>query len=131
MKTSEIDPATFRFVAQCLNHCDTARPGKFKYQLKIVIQPSMTFVLYLALLQCVRTRQNNFPYHNIKNCFWNAVSYPDAFSCPPSIVKVLLLNVFVERVRGGHQMELDFRLIMTSYWSDEYKRPTTSSPSTN
>jgi hypothetical protein len=26
MKPSEIDPATFRFVAQCLNHCATACP---------------------------------------------------------------------------------------------------------
>ena len=32
MTPSEIEPATFRFVAQHLNHCDTAVPNKNEYQ---------------------------------------------------------------------------------------------------
>jgi len=31
MTRSEIEPATFRFVAQHLNHCATAVPGYFGY----------------------------------------------------------------------------------------------------
>jgi hypothetical protein len=34
MTPSGIDPATFRFVALCLNHCDTACP-----QLKGMVEP--------------------------------------------------------------------------------------------
>jgi hypothetical protein len=31
MTPAEIEPATFRFVAQCLNHCATARPDLYLY----------------------------------------------------------------------------------------------------
>jgi hypothetical protein len=33
MTAAGIDPTTFRFVAQCINHCSTASPNRKEYQL--------------------------------------------------------------------------------------------------
>jgi hypothetical protein len=61
MTPSEIDPATFQFVAQCLNHCATACP-KYSYILKLKIKGkyrvffgelklSTCTLIYVALLR--------------------------------------------------------------------------------
>jgi hypothetical protein len=51
MTPSGIDPATFRFVAQCLNHCATACPTHHKYIFKFNMKDY---------------------FHYEQNCGWNA-----------------------------------------------------------
>jgi len=64
MTQSGIEPATFRFVAQYLNHCATAVPINTNSDIKYLIVPAIEgSCLYKTLFwELLRSESRNFAY---------------------------------------------------------------------
>ena len=50
LTSARIEPATFRFVAQHLNHCATADPNYYEYNIKKVVTEKLVQSVFISML---------------------------------------------------------------------------------